>query len=197
MTSSTLCTEGTTQLFRALVDDAVEHQKVAPSADSVTYLVQLLDEFVHPAHLFARTETDSDQPVAEVFCHGVSSGGMRRFSLLKLSGDLSLFTAGFLSDSLQRKAVDVDYYCKLGGTAYATAAGSCASNDVASLFQELAQDFVCFVDLLSEVSEQCSLTDSENDLRLYEKWTLIGSRHSADLLRGRGVQVVPVTGTVH
>ena len=192
-----LSLESTTEMFRDLVEDAVERQGIEPSGASRSYLVQLLDDFVCPEKLYAEAETPKDEAVAEVFCHGVSSAGMRRFTLLKLSGDLSLFTAGFFSDSLERRPVDVDYYRKLGGTAYATVAGDCSSRRVAGLFRELAEDFVAFSDVLGRVSESCQLTDGTDLLRLYEKWRLVGSQRSAERLRGLGFAPAPGTDTVN
>jgi hypothetical protein len=192
-----LSLESTTEMFRDMVELAVERQGIEPSGASRNYLVQLLDDFVHSEKCYAEADQPHDVAVAEVFCHGVSSDGMRRFSLLKLSGDLSLFTAGFFSDSLERRPVDVDYYRKLGGTAYATVAGDCSSRRVAGLFRELAKDFVAFSDVLGRVSESCHLTDGTDLLRLYEKWRLVGSRHSAERLRGLGFAPAPGSETVH
>ena len=195
--SQVLRAETTSQMFRELVDRAVDHQQVSPSPDSVRYLVQLLDAFVHWDPLHEESETEPGQPLAEVFCRAIASDGLRRFQLLKLSGDLSLFTAGFCSDSCKGQAVDVDYYCQLGGTAYASAASDCASPDVAALFQELSAGFIRFADLLFEVSEQCAYTETSDDLRLHDRWLRIGSRHAVEKLRSRGVQVGSASGTVH
>mgnify|MGYP002137355912 CR=1 FL=1 len=41
---------------------------------------------------------------------------------MRAMGDFSLYIAGFFSDSLKRKLVDVDYYIGMGGAAYENAA---------------------------------------------------------------------------
>ena len=60
--SQVLRAETTSQMFRELVDRAVDHQQVSPSPDSVRYLVQLLDAFVHwdPLHEESETEHSED-----------------------------------------------------------------------------------------------------------------------------------------
>ena len=47
-----------------------------------------------------------------------SSGGLEQRARLRYLGDFSLFTSGFFSDSLSRRAVDVDYYVSMGEFAY-------------------------------------------------------------------------------
>ncbi len=185
--TSCIHTETPAELFRELVTQAVDHQKLEPSRASVRYLVHLLDGFVHPEGLYQHADVAPDRPLAELFCAAVSSDGMRRFSLFKLSGDIALFVSGLFSDSLKGGAVDVDYYSQLGGCAYATAADSCVSREGAPLFAELAASFGDFTDVLSEVSECCGLTESQDALRLYEKWSASGSRRCAEALGEMGV----------
>jgi hypothetical protein len=55
------------------------------------------------------------------------------------------------------------------------------------VFAELADNFVRFVDVLSEVSERASLGSNVDLLRLYERWLKTGSRRSGQLLAERGV----------
>lgn len=182
-----ITTETPVELFRELIDRAIANLEIDSSPESAHYLVQLLDSFVEPRRLYDRLEIAPDRPLAEIFCTGVSADGMRRFLLLKLSGDLSLFLSGFLSDSVKNDLVDVDYYGALGGAAYATAAGSCHSAQSATLFIELARNFARFADVLTEVSETCGLTDRNDLLRLYERWRRGGSARSARMLREMGI----------
>ena len=197
MSSCCIHTESPAELFRELITDAVDHQNLKPSRASIRYLIELLDGFVSPESLYRQVDVVADRPLAELFCTAVSSDGMRRFSLLKLSGDLALFISGVLSDSLKGAAVDVDYYSKLGGCAYATAADSCVSREGAPLFEELAESFVDFSDVLSEVSETCGLTDGHDVLRLHEKWARTGSRRCAETLKELGMPLGGWSREVH
>jgi hypothetical protein len=85
--------------------------------------------------------------------------------------------------------VDIDYYIQLGERAYGSLArrGDDAFVDV---FDELAEKFTAFVDVLGEVSEQTAVTSNADLLRLYEKWLRTDSRRRANLLAARGI--VPV-----
>ena len=57
----------------------------------------------------------------------------------------------------------------------------------ATVFAELGEKFVGFVDVLTEVSERTSCASNADLLRLYEKWLRTGSRRSGQLLVERGV----------
>jgi hypothetical protein len=114
-----------------------------------------------------------------------AGGGAQRDGLRRV-GDLSLFISGFFADSLNRSLVDVDYYIQLGERAY----GSLARRDegtLAEVFDELADKFHAFVDVLGEVSERTAMSSNTDVLRLYEKWLRTGSRRSGDLLVARGI----------
>ena len=89
-------------------------------------------------------------------------------------------------DSLNRKLVDVDYYVSIGGSAY-NALSRVETDTFSPVFAELAEKFVGFVDVLSEVSERTSCASNADLLRLYEKWLKTGSRRSGQLLVERGV----------
>ena len=184
--ASFIHTETPAELFRRLVAEAVDRQDLNPSRASRRYLVQLLAGFVRPERLYARADIEPDRPLAEIFLTAISSDGMRQFTLFKLSGDLALLVSGVFSDSLKGQPADVDYYGQLGGCAYATVAMSCHSPEGARVFGELAANFGSFVDVLSEVSEGCGLTDRSDVLRLYERWSLTGSRRCAAALRTMG-----------
>ena len=80
---------------------------------------------------------------------------MRKRESLRQIGDVSLFISGFFSDSLHRKLVDVDYYVSIGGCAY-NALSRVETDTFSSVFAELGEKFVGFVDVLSEVSERTS-----------------------------------------
>lgn len=184
-------------VFEELVGGASERQPEPPSEESRVYLIQLLADFVSPSQLGDRTDTDPDSTVAEIFCAAVSAEGMRRLSLLKLAGDLSLFISGVLPDSLHRRPVGFGYYRQLGGTAYSTAASDCRSREAAQLFRELALEFALMVDVLNVVSEHCALSLRPDLLGFHQRWAELGSRRAERALRREGVVLHPVTGTAH
>jgi hypothetical protein len=172
--------ESAVEYFKDLVDRALTHQGVATQELTSYYVVQLLAGFLQ------QPENIDDGPLSLRLVQALESGGMRQRASLKQIGDLSLFIAGFFSESLNRKMVDVDYYATIGGRAY-HALSRVETDTFSPVFAELGSKFVDFVDVLSEVSERTSCATNVDLLRLYEKWIKTGSRRSGQLLVERGV----------
>jgi hypothetical protein len=172
--------ESAVEYFKELVDRALTHQGLAAQELTSFYVVQLLASFL-------QTPDNYDEgPLSLRLMRALESGGMRQRASLKQIGDLSLFIAGFFSESLNRKLVDVDYYASIGGRAY-HALSRVETDTFSPVFAELGSKFVDFVDVLSEVSERTSCATNVDLLRLYEKWVKTGSRRSGQLLVERGV----------
>jgi hypothetical protein len=175
--------ESAVEFFKELVDGALAHQRLAANELTAFYVVQLLASFVERP---AATDEDVHEPLALRLARALDAGGRRQRMSLKQIGDLSLFVSGFFSDSLNRKVVDVDYYVSIGGCAY-TALSRFETDTFSPVFAELAEKFVGFVDVLSEVSERTACSSNADILRLYEKWLKTGSPRSGKLLIERGV----------
>lgn len=173
--------ESAVEYFKELVDQAIAHQRIDAQEVTAFYVVQLLAGFLQrPA------EQDADEPLAVRLIRALESGGMQRRMSLRHIGDVSLFVSGFFSDSLRRKVVDIDYYVRIGGVAYTTLSRH-ETDTLAPVFAELAEKFVSFVDVLSEVSERSACASNADLLRLYERWVKTGSLRSGQLLVERGV----------
>ena len=175
--------ESAVEYFKELVDGAMEHQHVDATELTAYYVVQLLAGFMQQP---AIESGGDDAPLAIRLARALESGGMRQRAGLKQVGDVSLFMSGFFSDSFRRKLVDVDYYVTIGGYAY-NALSRVESETFSSVFAELGEKFVAFVDVLAEVSERTSCASNADLLRLYEKWLKTGSPRSGQLLVERGV----------
>jgi hypothetical protein len=184
--------EGVLEYFRGLVEEALDHQHVDADELTAGYVVHMLSTFTRSD---ARgEEAFSNEPLAMRLGQALESGGSRQRTLLRQVGDASLFISGFFPDRLRRSLVDVDYYASLGGYAY----GSLGQRDdeaLAPVFADLAEHFLTFVDVLSEVSERTALSSSTDVLRLYERWTRTGSKHCGQKLIEHGV--VPVANRTH
>jgi hypothetical protein len=174
--------ESPTEYFRDLVETAMQHQHVAAGDRTSFYVVNLLAGFVH----LDRSPAADDGPLGVRLARALQSAGVAQRDGLRQVGDLSLFISGFFSDSLNRSLVDLDYYIQLGARAYGSLARH-EHDNFADVFDELAEKFHSFVDVLMEVSERTSLTSNTDLLRLYEKWLRTGSKRSADLLASRGL----------
>lgn len=175
--------ESPTDYFRELVEAAMQNQHVSAQELTTFYVVNLLAASIRLDRSPAAAE---DEALGIRFVRALQAAGIAQRDGLRKVGDTSLFISGFFSDSLNRRLVDVDYYIQLGEYAYGSLArqGDEALGDV---FDELAEKFTIFVDILGEVSERTALTSNADLLRLYEKWLRTKSRRSGDLLAARGI----------
>lgn len=173
--------ESAVEYFKELVDGAITHQGIVAGELTAFYVVQLLAGFLQ-----RRDEDNPEEPLAVQLARALEADGIRQRVSLKQIGDASLFVSGFFSDSLRNKLVDVDYYVNIGGVAY-NALSRNETDTFSPVFAELAEKFVAFVDVLSEVSERSACASNKDLLRLYERWLKTGSRRSGQLLIERGV----------
>ncbi|MFQ5465741.1 MAG: hypothetical protein ACE5EI_07415 [Thermodesulfobacteriota bacterium] len=175
--------------FSELVSTAMEHQKVAAGELARTYLSTLLCDFVTAERL-------NDEPLAVRYLTALGSGPAEQTLRFKQLGDLALFIAGFFSDSLRRKIIDIDYYIVLGESSYGRLADLHGETLTApapeALFTELAGKFKLFVGILTEVSERSRLTSARDVLRVYERWLRTGSPQAEKLLRDLGIDPVEI-----
>jgi hypothetical protein len=172
--------ESAVEYFKDLVDGALARQRIEVGELTAFYVVRLLASFMQ------RPGGSGEEPLGLRLAQALDAGGKARRASLRDIGDHSLFISGFFSDSLTRKLVDVDYYVNIGGTAY-NALSRIEDETFSAVFAELADKFIGFVDVLSEVSERTSCASNVDLLRLYEKWLKTGSARSGQLLVEQGV----------
>ncbi|MDH4109326.1 MAG: hypothetical protein OEW35_13500 [Gammaproteobacteria bacterium] len=185
------------EFFRESIDEAMSKQRVDVDPHATHYVVNLLTLFSRSEELY---EDHGDnyglKPLALMMADAAEARSLseRSFSLQRI-GDVALFIAGFFADSLADKAVDVDYYICMGGTAYGSLSeeirGTVRGRAFASIYRELAAKFQVLVDVLHEVRDG---TRNESDidlLRTYEIWLKTGSRRAAALLKQN--RVVPIS----
>ncbi len=144
-----LHSETPVEYFKEVVEKVMARQNFRSSELSSYYLVKLLDNFV----ALDQCEAGPRATLAELYCEALQSHGRERFAKLKLTGDVALFVSGFFADSIVRRRVELDYYMRMGGTAYGRAA-QISPRDSAAMFAELSKKFRRFVDVLNEVSEK-------------------------------------------
>jgi hypothetical protein len=192
--------EGITQVaslqeyFRDSISEAMKRQGVSADDHTAFYVVNLLTLFSRSEALYEPAdEYRGTRPLALMLAEAVdaASAEQRNF-LLQRIGDISLFIAGFFGDGLARKLVDVDYYIRMGGSAYGSLSGhvrgTVRGRVFASVFAELASKFHEFVDVLADVREEYADHHDVDVLRLYELWLRTGSARIARLLRRCGIE---------
>ncbi len=184
------------QFFHDRVRAAMSRQKMEARSEAVLYVVNLLAAHLRAEALAAPgDEAGLHAPLAELLVEARSAPPEERVRRLRRLGDLALYVAGFFSEHLRRRLVDLDYYIGMGGGAYQSVAATLharALRDLSGLYEELAQKFAGFVDVFAEISEETRLNTNADVLRLYERWQKTGSRWAAERLCEAGL--LPMTG---
>ena len=167
--------------FRELVTESLGRQKIYAQPETEFYLVNLLNEFMkadklteEPLALLVKGALEEPLPQAQ----------SARFRHI---GDVSLYVCGFFQDSLNRKLVDVDYYIDMGGAAYQQVAARAAEESLKYVYEELAEKFASFVEVLADVSDKTTPRTEKDLLRLYELWVRTRSERAAKALQEAGI----------
>ena len=187
--------------FRTSIDGVISRQGIDVDPHAAHYVVNLLTLFARSEEFF---EDDGDsvglKPLALMLADAADArtSTQRNHSLQRI-GDVALFVAGFFSESLARKAVDIDYYIHMGGNAYGSLSeevrGTFRGNAFADIYRELAVKFQVLVDVLHEVRDGARRETDIDLLRTYEIWLKTGSERARKLLSQNGV--VPLTRGRH
>jgi hypothetical protein len=181
------------EFFRESIGSAIDNQGVRVDPHTSHYVVNLLTLFARSEELY---EDDGDtygiRPLALMMVDAADAPTAEKRSLsLQRIGDVALFTAGFFSDGLANKPVDIDYYIRMGGTAYGSLSdeirGTTRGRALVDVYCELAHKFQLLVDVLHEVRDGTAKSSDTNVLRTYEVWRKTGSKRAAALLRQNGV----------
>lgn len=183
--------------FRTSIEDVVAKQRVEIDPHASHYVVNMLTLFSRSDELF---EDDGDsyglRPLALMLADAADApSAEQRNHLLQRIGDVALFISGFFADSLASRAVDIDYYIRMGGNAYGSLSeevrGTFRGNAVAGVYRELAVKFHIIVDVLNEVKDGPRGESDVDLLRTYEVWLKTGSRRAETLLRNQGIVPFP------
>ncbi|MDJ0849038.1 MAG: hypothetical protein QNK04_11725 [Myxococcota bacterium] len=180
-------------LFAELLAGAIERTRVEPTPLATAYLVDLLDERVRPAG------EKGDETLAEGLLRARREQGGNRLQRLRRVGDRALFVAGFFGDSFDRKVVGIAYYGDAGRLAYgelslALRRRGRGEASVPELFEELADRFPDFVEVLTEVSDGTRAARPEGLAPLYARFLSRGEERDRRRLVRRGL-AVPGGGT--
>ena len=168
--------------FHEVVSEAIELVDLDASEPASWYLVGLLGDMSR-----ARLP---DEPLGPKLAAPPADPGERVRSL-KQVGDTSLYVAGFFAESLSRSLVDVDYYVGLGQSAYGQLAKSLgAQKTLTEVYEELADKFPKFVDVLAEVRKKTDFATPDVG-KLYEMWLRTRDEWLEKKLRAAGVLVDP------
>ena len=171
------------EFFHQVVSDALSVVDLEASEPAGWYLVGLLGDMTRVRL--------TDEPLGPKLAAPPDVEPAERVRTLKHVGDTSLYVAGFFAESLTRSMVGVDYYVGLGQSAYAQLARSLgAARTLTDVYEELAENFPKFVDVLAEVRKRTDFATPDIG-RLYEMWLRTRDEWIEQKLRAAGVLVDP------
>ena len=177
--------------FQNLIAVAAFNQNFQMDESLRFYLANLLSTYLRTENLYPPYIKSSDEPLAIILKKASEAEKRTKYKLLKHVGDISLYTAGFFSDSLNRKAVGIDYYVSIGRVAYDTLAYDLITATIFpvpnEVFIKLSKNFPNYVKLLNEVSERTAVTSNSDIIKLYERWLRTGCERVAKILRKLGI----------
>ncbi len=180
-------------VFAELVAGALDRTRVESTPLVATYLVDLLEDRVRLTPQPERP-AGGEETLAEALLAARQLQGAARLRWLRSLGDRALFVAGFFGDSLDRRAVGIRYYADTGRLAYADLSSALVGRRTerawSELFEELADRFPDFVDVLTEVGDRSRARQPGALLRLYERYLRSGAERERRRLLRRGQLVV-------
>jgi hypothetical protein len=171
-------------VFAQLVAGALDQAPCPPTPIAIAYLIDLLAERVR--------EPACGGPAidAEALLASPGEGDAVRLVRLRRVGDAALFAAGFFAASLARGPFGPTPTREAGRLAYgalsAALAGLAAEPSWSWLYEELADRFGDFADLLAEVGERARGESPPRLDGLYVRYLATGSERDRRLLLSLG-----------
>lgn len=183
--------EDTSEFFHERLNAAFQRRSIQATAQTELYLLDLL---IRGTQSVLATP---DEPLVTRLAAALDADEPRvRRDRLKETGDSALYTAGFFGEHVQARGMSVRYFAQMGGRAYRGA--SAIPGPHGPTFNELADGFEGFADVLDEVRETTQLRTPQDIVRLYDRWKRTRSPRLAERLQEEGVfPTVPDEGTVH
>ncbi|MHB8877436.1 MAG: hypothetical protein ACYC8T_27405 [Myxococcaceae bacterium] len=178
------------ELFRQLLTEASSHQKLSLAEITEFYVVNLLSEFAAADKLFGdeRDGRKDTEPLAILYHRALQQEREGRIRTLRRLGDVSLYKAGFFSDSLREQAVGADYYIEMGGAAYGQVASLSPPAGFGEVFQELHHKFRALVEVLEEIAARGLVaTGPSGTLQVFKSWAKTGNERLEQVLAEVGV----------
>lgn len=191
--SGLVTTASLREFFKTLLDDTIRQHHVAVGETTEFYLVNLLSDFAAADRLFTQqTEGGKDhEPLALLYHKAQMQEREEQIRTLRRLGDVSLYKAGFFSESLRQSAVGPDYYIQMGSASYGRVAQLAHASGFASVYRELEEKFRALVQVLEEIAARAlASAGPEGALRVYESWVRSGSDRLERVLVDAGL-VVP------
>jgi len=191
--SGLVATASLREFFKTLLEDVFHERRVGVAESTEFYLVNLLSDFAAADNLFTeQTEGGKDhEPLAVLYHRAQLQAREQQIKTLRRLGDLSLYKAGFFSESVRRGPVGPDYYIQMGSTSYGQVADLTPTSGFAAVYRELQEKFRALVEVLEEIAARAlAATGPQGALRVYESWVRNGNERLERVLVDAGL-IIP------
>lgn len=178
------------RFFHNLVNEAVEERKIKTYPQIKSYLAEVMQHYLHTENLYDQQDSSGKRTrktMTELYLTATQLGAKERVEKLKQLGDSSLYISGFFSDSFQRKIIDIDFYIDMGKMAFQSLAQDVDEDTFSKLFNDISEQFLGLVDVLSLISQKAKMTDEDNILRMMDVYAKTGSSLRGETLAEKGV----------
>ncbi|NNL84567.1 MAG: hypothetical protein HKP27_02895 [Myxococcales bacterium] len=179
-------------VFAELVATALDRTGVEPSPPACAYLVDLLAESMTPAPVPLGAD-GTEESFAEGLLRARLQCGRERATRLRALGDRALVRSGLFADSLAGRRNASSYVRDAGRMAYRDVAGLLAQPQWrrARLFEELADRFCDFAEVLTEVGDGTRANAAVGLVSLSDRYLRHGRETDRRRLLRRGLVVPP------
>lgn len=134
--------------------------------DLKVYLLKLL-----VSNLDNKTNLDLNKALGVLFLEAIKEPQCIAVKKLKSIADHTLYMAGYFSQSLNNKLIDINYYCNLSKKAYLELYS--ILDEV--IYNKIVNNYSCLIDVLTELSFHTMQTSTKNLIQLYDRWLETGS----------------------
>ena len=180
------------EFFRNKITSASTDLSIFLGEDVEFYLVNLLCDFIDPNNFKMGKLDLLDTPLALIYKQAVEASPQMQVTVYKKLGDLSLYVAGYFYSSLQNKTVGPKYYISMGSSAYSKISSIMEirhqEKHFTEMYSKLSAEFTQLVKVITRVSKELPI-ESNNLLRIYEKWCTTQSQTLKAFLMNEGVVV--------
>lgn len=178
--------------FHERVANASHQLKIDLSQEVEFYLVNLLTEFINPAHLNEEFNTDVlSTPLVFLLKRTVEAPEAKRPGMYRRLGDTSLYMCGFFQDYFNDKTFDINYFITMGASAYNQAAIlSKPQNKEATqqnALSKISENFGQIVDVVAQASDAPGRPMAKDILHIYDRWNRSGSARLRNILLENGI----------
>jgi hypothetical protein len=146
------------------------------------YLLKLLSD-----NLTLDTCFDLNKPFSILFLEALNSDNNPNcFKQLKSLADHTLFLCGYFQESFNKKLVDIDFYTVLSKKAYI----ELYKISKEKIYYKIQEAYQSILDILVEMSFHSMQNNTNNLIKLYERWLNTGSSALEKKLNEKGILTI-------